>query len=58
MVRVDVAELARWWTDASSEARFALLERSIKGEAKAPPLNALQIAIYLAEVEAGEVGEG
>lgn len=50
--------LARWWTEASQESRFALLRASIHGAKEAPPLRALQVAIYLAEVEAGEVTEG
>lgn len=53
-----VEELARWWNAATQEARFALYEKSIKGDQDAPPLQALRIAIYLAEVEAGEVSEG
>jgi hypothetical protein len=53
-----VERLARWWTEASQGARFELLRRSIQGDREAPNLEALQIAIYLAEVEAGEVAEG
>lgn len=54
----DVDALARWWTSASQEARFALLKRTCEGDPSAPPLRTLQIAIYLAEAEAGEVAEG
>jgi hypothetical protein len=50
--------IARWWTSATQEERFKALERSIKGESGAPPLETLQLAAYLAEVEAGEIGEG
>ena len=53
-----VVTLARWWTSASQAERFELLKRTIKGDTTAPSLQALQVAIYLAEVEAGEVGEG
>lgn len=53
-----VERLARWWSSASQEERFALLRRSIHGEAEAPPLREVQLAIYLAEVEAGAVSEG
>lgn len=47
--------LARWWTSATKEERFELLRRSIHGEAEAPPLKVVQLAIYLAETAAGEV---
>lgn len=50
--------IARWWTSATNEERFALLRASIHKEPNAPPLKTLQIAIYLAEVAAGEVAEG
>lgn len=52
----DVDELARWWTSATQEARFALLKSSI--QAGSPPLDKLRYAIILAEIEAGEVAEG
>jgi hypothetical protein len=50
---VDV--LARWWTSAQKAERFALVRASIHGDPQAPPLEALQLAIYLAETAAGEV---
>lgn len=50
--------IARWWTEATQEARYALYTKALNGEAEAPTLEALRIAIYLAEVEAGEVSEG
>lgn len=53
-----VWDVARYWTSASNEARFALLERAIKGDAAAPPLEVVRLAAILAEVEAGETGEG
>lgn len=53
-----VERMARWWTSASSEERYALLRASCKGDPEAPKLDALQIAIYLAEAEAGQVSEG
>lgn len=56
--RVAVERLACWWTAASKEERFALLTRAINGEAQAPPLEVVHLAAYLAECEAGEIGEG
>jgi hypothetical protein len=53
-----VERIARWWTSASNEERFALLRASCQGEKDAPPLRTVQLAIYLAEVEAGEVAQG
>jgi hypothetical protein len=53
-----VEQLARWWTSASQEARFELYKAAIEGDRQAPRLRTLQIAIYLAESEAGEVREG
>lgn len=53
-----VEQLARWWTSATQAERFWLVNRAIKGDPEAPSLATLQIAIYLAEVEAGEVAEG
>jgi hypothetical protein len=58
-VRVSPIErIARWWTSASNEERFRLLQAACQGEKDAPPLRTLQLAIYLAEVEAGEVAQG
>lgn len=54
MARID--ELARWWTSASQEARFALLQKSFKEGT--PTFVELRAAILLAETEAGEIGEG
>lgn len=51
-----VEQLARWWTSAAAEARFALLQRSV--ETNSPPLSEVRLAIILAETEAGEVAEG
>lgn len=53
-----VWDVARYWTSASQEARYALLERAIKGDPAAPPLEVVRFAAILAEVEAGETGEG
>lgn len=53
-----VAELARWWHSASEEARFALLLKAAKGEAKTPSLEAVHLAALLAETEAGTVDQG
>jgi hypothetical protein len=52
----DVVALARWWTSASQEARFGLLTKATRENR--PPLDALHLAIILAETEAGEVEEG
>lgn len=52
----DVVQLARWWTSATSEARFGLLTKAT--QTNDPPLEALHLAIILAETEAGEVEEG
>lgn len=51
----DVEQLARWWTSAPNEARFALLTQATKEDR--PPLDKLHLAIILAETEAGEVEE-
>jgi hypothetical protein len=52
----DVVALARWWTSATEEARFALWLQATRENT--PDLRALQLAVYLAETEAGEVAEG
>lgn len=49
--------LCQWWTQAPQIERFECLQRSIKGDPEAPPLDKIQLAIYLAEVEAGEVDQ-
>jgi hypothetical protein len=56
--RFALERLARWWTSATQEERFALLRATLAGEKEAPRLGTLKLAIYLAEVEAGEVSEG
>lgn len=53
-----LVRLAQWWTQASKEARFELVRRTINGDRSAPTFKTLSLAIYLAEVEAGEVGQG
>ena len=54
-----VDELARWWTSAPEEARYALLKAVIEGTTKVKGgLPSLRLAIILAEIEAGEVAEG
>lgn len=52
----EIVVLAQWWTQASQEARYALLEKAAK-ENK-PPLAQVRLAAYLAEAEAGEVDQG
>lgn len=54
--RQSVEQLARWWSSASKEERFAVCKSS--AQENRPPLEALRIAIILAETEAGEVTEG
>jgi len=51
-----IEELARWWTQASQEARYALCLKATQEDR--PPLAQLRLAIILAESEAGEVSEG
>lgn len=53
-----IETLARYWTSATQAQRFALVKASLEGWDGAPSYRELQIAIYLAEVEAGEVAEG
>lgn len=58
---IRVERLARWWTSATQEARFALLKRVLEDKApakEAPTLREVQLAILLAETEAGEVSQG
>lgn len=50
-----IESLARWWSSASKESRFALLKRTIEGDPQAPGLREVRLAIYLAEAEAGEI---
>jgi hypothetical protein len=57
-VSFSVERLARWWTSASQAERFETLRRAIKGDKDAPTLKEVQIAIYLAEIEAGEADQG
>lgn len=57
-VPASIERIARWWTSASQAERFEVLRKSINGDREAPTLKALQIAIYLSEVEAGEVAQG
>jgi hypothetical protein len=53
-----IERLARWWTQATNEARFLLLQRVCgtktpqKGD---PTLAQLRLAIFVAEAAAGEV---
>ncbi len=58
LAKFDVAGLARWWHAATSEARTEILHRAWHKDPTAPSLDAIRIAWYLAEVEAGEVSEG
>jgi hypothetical protein len=52
----DVSELARVWTQATEETRYALLRSAIYEDT--PPLETLRYAIIVAEIEAGTVSEG
>lgn len=51
-----VESLARWWTSAPQEERFRVWQKAIRENS--PPLEALRLAVILAETEAGEVSEG
>lgn len=56
---VRVAELdalARWWSQATQEARYQVLTQATKENR--PPLDTLHLAIILAETESGQVCEG
>jgi len=52
----DVESLARWWTSAPQEARFAVWQTALKENS--PPFETLRLAVIAAEIEAGEVAEG
>lgn len=54
LARID--ELARWYSQASEEARFQLWQKAIKE--KTPSLSELRVAAILAEIAAGKVSEG
>jgi hypothetical protein len=54
----EIEQLARWWTQASEEARFAKLRDALHPEATRKGFEALRAAIILAEIEAGQVSEG
>lgn len=49
--------LCQWWTQAPQGERFECVRRAINGDVEAPPLKTLQLAIYLAEIAAGEVDQ-
>lgn len=53
-----VVSIARWWTSATQEARWALWNKAVHGDPQAPTLETLRVAVILAECEAGEVSEG
>lgn len=53
--RLELEQLARWWSQAKEEARWLLLRRTIAQETDTPPLSTLQLAIYIAEAEAREI---
>lgn len=53
-----VEDLARWWTQASEEARYAKIREALAPEASREDFRALRAAIILAEIEAGQVSEG
>lgn len=52
----DVEQLARWWTQATQEARFGLIRQATQ-EGR-PSWQTLRVAILLAEIEAGEIDQG
>lgn len=47
-----VARLARWWRQTSEAQRFEALKASIRGDAQAPELATLHLAVLFAEIEA------
>jgi hypothetical protein len=54
----NIDSTARWWTQATQEARFRLLQRIIGTKAPQkgdPTLEELKLAIILAEAEAKEI---
>ena len=53
-LRID--SLARWWSQASNEARYALLVKA--AQENTPPLEEVRVAIILAETEAGTADQG
>lgn len=56
-----INSLAQWWTQASDQARFELLQRVVGSKTPQegdPSFKTLQLAIYLAEAEAGQVEAG
>ena len=52
-----IESLARWWGQASEEARFEALKKAAHGYGPAT-LEEVHIAAYLAECEAGTVSQG
>jgi len=54
--RLRIDALARWWSQASEEARYTLLRQAT--EENRPPLEEVHLAAYLAEAEQGTVSEG
>lgn len=52
-----IEQLAQWWTQASPEERWLLLQRTIEGppSRQIPPLKTLHLAIYLAEAAHEEI---
>jgi hypothetical protein len=47
-----VVGLAVWWRSATKAEKWQILKASIRGEAQAPELRALHVAIIVAETEA------
>lgn len=51
------ALLARWWAKATQGERFEAVKAAIRGDAQAPPLETLHLAIIAAECEAAAARE-
>jgi len=59
-VSADIERIAQWWAQANQESRFVLLQRVVGSKTPQegdPSLAQLQLAILLAEAEAGEVDQ-
>lgn len=54
LARVD--DLARWYTQASEEARYALWQKAITEGS--PSLTEVRVAAILSDEAAGKIGEG
>jgi len=56
--RQSFVRLARWWATATKAQRLEAVKASIRGDAQAPPLKTLHLAIIAAELEAEAARQG